>query len=153
MRSVGHQLATIAAVLGSLALAGPALAEPAPVGPAPVGPAPVEAVEVVAPGAAARPCPPAGAAPDYACLDRALKAAAQAGRPAPLPSAHDSAVADAQVPSKAGTFSFSAVAERMGPNLGQSAQPYRPPPPVYANPVQAGPVHASPATNTLPPPR
>ncbi len=103
----------------------------------PSAPAPVD--EVVVNGRRPDACPPAapvgGHGLDLACLDRQVKAAASAGRPPPLAGARDAAVRDAQVPSRAGTFSFSAVAQRMGPNLGKSAEPYRPPPPVYASPI------------------
>lgn len=73
---------------------------------------------------------------DYACLTRSLKAEA---RSAPGgTSAIDAAAAQAHVPSRVGTFSFSATAQRMGSNFGKAAMPYRPPPPVYANPIIAG---------------
>jgi len=74
---------------------------------------------------------------DYACLNQALKAAVKAGRPAPP--AVDAATAQANTPSKVGTFSHAATAQRMGQNFGHSAQPYRPPAPTYANPVRGTP--------------
>ncbi len=71
---------------------------------------------------------------DYACLNGQLQTAAKGAPPAR--SAADAVTSQATTPSKAGTFSFSATSQRMGKNFGHSAQPYRPPPPVYTNPVR-----------------
>ncbi len=68
---------------------------------------------------------------DYDCLNSALKTAASAGQP-PLPGA-DATTDQANVPSRVGTFSYSATSERMGKNFWHSATPYRPPPPVYGH--------------------
>lgn len=68
---------------------------------------------------------------DYACLNAALKATATAAQPA-----RERAAAEADRPSKVGTFSFAATAQRMGANFGHSAQSYRPPAPRYANPAR-----------------
>lgn len=78
-------------------------------------------------------CPQAsgGHGLDLACLNRQLQAAAKAGDPA-SPQIPDAA-RDAQTPSKVGTFSQTATAERLGKTFGKSAQPYRPPAPVYSN--------------------
>ncbi|HZV10226.1 MAG TPA: hypothetical protein VFF94_10735 [Novosphingobium sp.] len=73
---------------------------------------------------------------DLACLNRQLQAAAEAGTPPPP--AIDAATRDAQTPSKVGTFSQAATAERLGKNFGHSAQPYRPLPPVTTNPIMTG---------------
>ena len=70
---------------------------------------------------------------DLGCLNNQLQTAAKAGDPAS--SVTPDAVRDAQTPSKAGTFSQTATAERLGKNFGKSAQPYRPPAPVYSNSI------------------
>lgn len=75
---------------------------------------------------------------DYACLNGELKAAATSVPP-PAPSAADAVTAQATTPSKVGTFSHTATAQRMGQNFGKSAQPYRPPAPQYTNPVRGAP--------------
>lgn len=77
-----------------------------------------------------------GHAPNLACLNLELEAAARPGDP-PAP-AIDAAARDAQTPSKTGAFSQAATAERLGKNFGHSAQPYRPPPPAYSNPIMTG---------------
>lgn len=74
---------------------------------------------------------------DYACLNSALKTATTAAQPAP--SAADAITSQATTPSKVGTFSHTATAQRMGQNFGKSAQPYRPPAPVYTNPAAGRP--------------
>lgn len=79
---------------------------------------------------------PGGHGLNFACLDGQVKAAAAAG--APAPPAIDATPAQASTPSQVGTFSHAATAERLGKTFGRSAQPYRPPPPVYANPITAG---------------
>jgi len=73
---------------------------------------------------------------DYACLNAQAQAAAAAGRAAPP--ADRAITSQADTPSKVGTFSFSATHERMGQNLGHSAQPYRPPTAATANAIIAG---------------
>lgn len=74
---------------------------------------------------------------DYACLNRELKTAATSAQPAP--SATDAIASQTTTPSKVGTFSHAATAQRMGKNFGKSAQPYRPPAPQYTNPVRGAP--------------
>ncbi len=76
---------------------------------------------------------PGGHGLNLACLNGQVKAAAAAGNPPPP--AIDATTAEANTPSKVGTFSQSATSERLGKNFGHSAQPYRPPAPVYANPT------------------
>ncbi len=73
---------------------------------------------------------------DYACLNGELKTAADAARPAPP--AIEATASQANTPSKVGTFSHSATAQRMGSNFGKSAQPYRPPAPTYTSHVRGG---------------
>ncbi len=79
---------------------------------------------------------PGGHGLNLACLNGQVKAAAEAGNPAPP--AIDATTAQANTPSKVGTFSEAATSERLGKNFGKSAMPYRPPAPVYANPIMAG---------------
>ena len=79
---------------------------------------------------------PGGHGLNLACLNGQVKAAAEAGNPPPP--AIDATTAQANTPSKVGTFSQAATSQRLGKNFGHSAQPYRPPPPVYANPITAG---------------
>lgn len=74
---------------------------------------------------------------DYACLNSELKTAAAAAQP--TPSAADAVTSQATTPSKVGTFSHTATAQRMGQNFGKSAQPYRPPAPIYSNPAAGRP--------------
>jgi hypothetical protein len=65
------------------------------------------------------------------CLNQELaqKAAAVAHAPTVAPlDAQSSAV-------KVGGFNQAAVAQQYGQNFGKSAQPYRPPAPVYASPL------------------
>jgi len=71
---------------------------------------------------------------DLACLNKDLKAAASAAQPTPL--AADAITAQATTPSKVGTFSHTATAQRMGQNFGKSAQPWRPPAAQYTSPVR-----------------
>lgn len=75
---------------------------------------------------------------DYACLNGELKAAAANTAP-PASSAADAITSQATTPSKVGTFSHTATGQRMGQNFGKSAQPYRPPAPVYTYPVRTAP--------------
>jgi hypothetical protein len=93
--------------------------------------APAQPPEVVVNGKPER-CPaPSAHGIDYACLNAALKAdTAPPLAPAP---AIDATTRKADVPSKVGTFSYTATAQRMGKNFGHSASPYRPPPPVYGH--------------------
>jgi|GEM_PF-2603315 len=72
-------------------------------------------------------------APDYACLNFELKAAAKTDQPGPR--AEDAITGQADQPSKVGTFSYSATHQRLGSNFGKSAQPYRPPAPVFTTPI------------------
>jgi hypothetical protein len=68
--------------------------------------------------------------PGMSCLNQELAQKAAA--------AHTPAIAplDAQSPSvKVGGFSQAAVAQQYGQNFGKSAEPYRPPAPVYASPL------------------
>ncbi|MES2452011.1 MAG: hypothetical protein V4610_15745 [Pseudomonadota bacterium] len=74
---------------------------------------------------------PGCASGDLPCLDAELKAAAK--RPA-LP-AIGATAAEATTPSRVGTFSHTATAQRMGRNFGRSAQPYRPAAPAYTSTV------------------
>ncbi len=89
--------------------------------------------DLVVTGTRPAPCGGTGAI-DYACLNAQLETAVKDARPAS--SAAAAVTADATTPSKAGTFSFSATAQRMGKNLGHSAQPYRPSAPTYATPIR-----------------
>jgi hypothetical protein len=73
---------------------------------------------------------------DYACLNGQLTAAARDGQP--VPPVADQTSSQADVPSRVGTFSYSATRQRMGSNFGRSAQPDRPPAPNYANAITAG---------------
>ncbi|WP_165187859.1 hypothetical protein [Caulobacter soli] len=96
-------------------------------------PDPVGEVTVTAPaktGLSA--CAPA----DYACLDAALKAAALAARPADPPALGDAVQAD--TPTRVGTFSQAAVAQRLGANFGHAATPWRPTTPATTSPILAG---------------
>ncbi|HEY4078721.1 MAG TPA: hypothetical protein VGM26_17470 [Rhizomicrobium sp.] len=70
-------------------------------------------------------------APGMNCLNQELaqKAAAVARTPSIAP-------LDALSPAvRVGGFSQAAVAQQYGQNFGKSAQPYRPPAPVYASPL------------------
>ena len=70
-------------------------------------------------------------APGMSCLNQELarKAAAVPYTPAIAPF-------DARSPAvKVGGFNQAAVAQQYGENFGKSAQPYRPPAPVYASPL------------------
>jgi hypothetical protein len=102
------------------------------------GEAPPSVGEVMVPGHPPAACPLSAQArgPDYACLNRQLQTAAGAAQP-PVPTI-DAAAREAQSPSRAGTFSQAATAERLGKNFGVSARPYRPAPPAYAQPITAG---------------
>ncbi|WCM25949.1 hypothetical protein NDN01_18230 [Sphingomonas sp. QA11] len=93
-------------------------------------PVPDEKARVVSP-------PKPGGGPDLSCLNRELQTAAKSGQVAP--SAAGDTTSRANVPSKVGTFSFSATAQRVGRNFGKSATPYRPPAPVFTSPVMPGP--------------
>lgn len=73
---------------------------------------------------------------DYVCLNGQLKAAARDGQP--VPPVADRTTSQADVPSRVGTFSYSATRQRMGNNFGHSAQPDRPSAPNYANAITAG---------------
>ncbi|MEP9360979.1 hypothetical protein [Sphingomonas sp. KR3-1] len=72
---------------------------------------------------------------DLACLNAQLKLSG-AGHPTPSPAREGEA--EATTPSRVGTFSQTATAQRMGRNFGKAATPYRPPAPSYSHP--AGPV-------------
>jgi len=81
-------------------------------------------------------CPPAKGTIDYTCLNGDLQAAASAGQPAPP--AADAATSQVDVPSRVGTFSYSATHQRLGSNFGHSVTPARPPAPTFINPITAG---------------
>lgn len=123
----------------AVAMAGPAAAQEAPkADPARrdivvTGTRPQSGCTAVAPNASQS----SAGQPDLACLNGELQAAARAGQP--LPSAVDATTAQATVPSKVGTFSYSATQQRMGQNFGKSATPYRPPTPTYTTPTVPGP--------------
>jgi hypothetical protein len=70
-------------------------------------------------------------APDMSCLNQQLEQKAAAARPVPV-----IPPVDARSPSvQTGGFNQAAVAQQYGQNFGKSAQPYRPPAPVYASPL------------------
>ncbi|WP_165189839.1 hypothetical protein [Caulobacter soli] len=98
-------------------------------------PTPVDGV-IVSPPARAGAGPAACAPADYACLGAALKAAAAHARPAAPVPLGDAVSAD--VPTRVGTFSQAAVAQRLGPNLGRAATPWRPTSATNASPILAG---------------
>jgi hypothetical protein len=77
--------------------------------------------------------PKGGRELDLDCLNGALvaKARASEGAPPAVPSARS----DMAVPSRVGTFSYSATRQRMGPNFGKSARPFRPSSPSYASTI------------------
>jgi hypothetical protein len=77
-------------------------------------------------------CAPA----DYPCLDKALKAAALSARPAEPVGLGDAVLVD--TPTRVGTFSQAATAQRLGPNFGHAATPWRPTTPPNASPILAG---------------
>lgn len=72
----------------------------------------------------------------YACLNQQLAAAAH---PAQQPSIPLDAVAQLPENQQVGQFNFSAFSHQMGPNLGKSVKPWRPPPlqplPLFGVPV------------------
>jgi hypothetical protein len=70
------------------------------------------------------------AALSYACLNQAL--VVPAGMPSPL----DTNDARKVSSNRLGLYNAAALGQRMGTNLGQSVQPYRPPAPVYPSPVR-----------------
>lgn len=77
-------------------------------------------------------CAPA----DYPCLDKALKAAALSAKPpepGPPPGADQ-----ADTPTRVGTFSQAATAQRLGPNFGHAATPWRPASTATTSPFLAG---------------
>ncbi len=98
-------------------------------------PDPVDSVVVSPPAKAGEGDLSTCAPVDYACLGAALKAAAASARPAPSPALDDAVSAD--VPTRVGTFSQAAVAQRLGPNLGRAATPWRPAPATNASPILA----------------
>lgn len=70
---------------------------------------------------------------DYGCLNKAL---ALRAAPAPgIAAVIGGVAAQAHVPSRIGTFSYSATAQRMGSAFGRSATPYRPPPTAFSRPI------------------
>lgn len=71
---------------------------------------------------------------DYACLNRSLEGEAR-------PPVHRGAAApvDLTSPERTGTFSYSAVSQRMGANFGRAATPQRPQTPTYSNAIPGGP--------------
>jgi hypothetical protein len=97
---------------------------------------------------------PACAARDLACLNRQLTAGLTAGLKTsghpPAPRAAAAIEAQATTPSKAGTFSHAATAQRMGGNLGKSAQPYRPRAPIFSSGVRTAPAATPPITSGAP---
>lgn len=70
-------------------------------------------------------------APDMSCLNQQLEQKALAARAAPVIPPVDAHSASVQT----GGFNQAAVAQQYGQNFGKSAEPYRPPAPVYAAPV------------------
>jgi hypothetical protein len=61
----------------------------------------------------------------YACLNQRLAVAAH---PAPQPQVEIDTVRLLPSNQQAGQFNFSAFSHQMGPNLGKSVKPWRPPP-------------------------
>lgn len=61
----------------------------------------------------------------YECLNQHLAASA---RPAPQPPIQLDAVTQLPSNQQVGQFNFSAFSHQMGPNLGKSVKPWRPPP-------------------------
>ena len=61
----------------------------------------------------------------YACLNQHLAVSAH---PAPQPSIQLDAVTQLPSNQQVGQFNFSAFRNQMGPNLGKSVKPWRPPP-------------------------
>lgn len=67
----------------------------------------------------------------YDCVNQQLAGQADAARPAGIAAP----VTAASPPAQTGGFDFAALSQQFGPNLGKSPQPYRPPAPVFANPL------------------
>jgi hypothetical protein len=77
---------------------------------------------------------------DYPCLDKALKAAALSAKPPEpgLPPQVASVADQAVIPTRVGTFSQTATAQRLGPNFGHAATPWRPASTATTSPILAG---------------
>jgi hypothetical protein len=77
---------------------------------------------------------------DYGCITREL---AQKGHF--VPPTVPSPAAQAHIPSRVGTFSYTATAQRMGSGFGKGVTPQRPPAPTYSSVTIAGRVPRRPA--------